>query len=107
MEAGKRQDQRLLPAPAEFSGRLRVIRARHLSKYGPRKGRGWNSMPPGGEYVSGDQLVGTARHSPLSTVITQKKNFLRIKIRSCKLIYFWINVSHFVNIQVLEKLCCN
>ena len=48
MEAGKRQDQRLLPAPAEFSGRPRVIRARHLSKYGPRKGRGWDSMPPGG-----------------------------------------------------------
>ena len=67
MEAGKRQDQRLLPAPAEFSGRLRVIRVRHLSKYGPRKGRGWDSMPPGGgKCVSGDQLVGTAAHSPLS-----------------------------------------
>ena len=73
MEAGKRQDQRLLPAPAEFSGRLRVIRARHLSKYGPRKGRGWDSMPPGGECVSGDQLVGTAAHSPLSTVIKREK----------------------------------
>ena len=53
-------------------------------------------MPGGGGwYVSRDQLVGTAGHSPLSTVITQKKNPSRIKILSRKLIYFWINVSHF------------
>lgn len=36
----------------------------------------------------------------------KKKNPLRIKILVCKLIYFWINVSHFVKIQVREKLCC-
>ena len=64
-------------------------------------------MPGGGGwYVSRDQLLGTAGHSPLSTVITQKKNPLRIKILSRKIIYFWINVSHFVKIRVREKLCC-
>ena len=31
----------------------------------------------GGKYVSCDQLVGTARHSPLSTVIKRKKESIK------------------------------
>ena len=52
--------------------------------------------------------MGTAPPSLLSTLITQKKDPLRIKILSGKLSYFWINinVSHFFKIRVREKLCC-
>ena len=36
------------PPHAEFSGRILALRARHLSKLGPRKGWGW-VVCPGGE----------------------------------------------------------